>query len=167
MIYTNNYNSPIGKILLASNSSELTGLWFYNQKYFANNISQCHEQQDLPIFAQTKNWLDFYFSGENPNFTPPLNFSGVSPFRRRVLEILLTIPYGKTTTYGNIAKKLEKKSGNRVSAQAVGGAVGHNPIAIIIPCHRAIGSKGQLTGYASGIDKKIKLLQLENAKLLS
>ena len=115
------------------------------------------------MFAQTKKWLDIYFTGKAPDFTPPLSMEGISPFRRRVWEIMLTIPFGQTMTYGNIAKLIEKETGKRVSAQAAGGAVGHNCISIIIPCHRVVGAGGNLTGYAGGIDKKIALLKNEGA----
>lgn len=161
MQYTSKYKNWLGEILLASDGEKLTGLWFLGQKYFADNLEKENIEKDLPIFQQTKKWLDIYFSGKLPNFTPPLAFENVSPFRKQVLEILLTIPFGKTSTYGQIAKQIEKKSGKKVSAQAVGGAVGHNPISLIIPCHRVLGSNSNLTGYAGGVDKKIELLKLE------
>ena len=161
MFYISKYNSPVGGITLASNGKELTGLWFDGQKYFADNLSEDYTEKELPIFAQTKKWLDIYFSGKAPDFTPPLNMDGISPFRKRVWEIMLEIPFGQTATYGNIAKQIAKETGNKVSGQAVGGAVGHNSISLIIPCHRVVGTNGSLTGYAGGIDKKIKLLKLE------
>ncbi len=120
-------------------------------------------EKQLPIFEQTKKWLDIYFSGKNPNFIPPINIDSTSSFRKKVFQILLTIPYGQTTSYGKIAKQLQTQSNKTVSAQAVGGAVGHNPISLIIPCHRVVGSGGSLTGYAGGIDKKVQLLKLEGA----
>ena len=117
------------------------------------------------IRDRTRRWLDLYFSGREPGFTPALNPAG-SAFRRAVWEILLKIPYGKTTTYGQIAREIAAARGlAKMSAQAVGGAVGHNEISIIIPCHRVIGAHGSLTGYASGIDRKIKLLQLEGVDM--
>lgn len=161
MQYTSKYKNCLGEILLASDGEKLTGLWFLGQKYFADNLEKENIEKKLPIFQHTKKWLDIYFSGKLPNFTPPLAFENVSPFRKQVLEILLTIPFGKTSTYGQIAKQIEKKSGKKVSAQAVGGAVGHNPISLIIPCHRVLGSNSSLTGYAGGVDKKIELLKLE------
>ena len=118
-------------------------------------------EADLPVFAQTRAWLDVYFSGREPDVTPPLLTGNASPFRRRVWEILRGIPYGQTVTYGEIARQLAHETGRGVSAQAVGGAVGHNPISLIIPCHRVVGANGRLTGYAGGLDKKIALLRLE------
>lgn len=165
MDYTHHYNSPLGGITLASDGDSLTGLWFDGQKYFADTLSAVYEERPLPIFEETKSWLDSYFNGENPDFTPRLCMRG-SAFRKTVWEILLSIPYGKTMTYGEIAEKVAMQKGiARMSAQAVGGAVGHNPISIIIPCHRVIGSSGSLTGYAGGMDKKIRLLELEKADL--
>ncbi len=163
MFYTSKYNSPLGKIILASNGKELTGLWFEGQKYLACNLLNEAIEKQLPIFEQTKKWLDIYFSGKNPNFIPPINIDSTSSFRKKVFQILLTIPYGQTTSYGKIAKQLQTQSNKTVSAQAVGGAVGHNPISLIIPCHRVVGSGGSLTGYAGGIDKKVQLLKLEGA----
>lgn len=163
MFYISKYNSPIGGITLASNGKELTGLWFDGQKYFANNLPKEREEKELPIFVQTKKWLDIYFSGKAPDFTPSLSMDGISPFRKRVWEIMLAIPFGETMTYGEIAKQIEKESGKRVSAQAVGGAVGHNSVSLVIPCHRVVGTNGSLTGYAGGIDKKVWLLKMERA----
>lgn len=161
MQYINYYNSPLGKITFASNGKELTGLWFEGQKYFASTLTKEYEQKKLPVFEQTARWLDIYFSGKIPDFTPDLFLSSTS-FRNEVWEILLTIPYGSVMTYGEIAKEMAKNRGEKkMSAQAVGGAVGHNPISIIVPCHRVIGTDGSLTGYAGGIDIKEKLLKLE------
>lgn len=148
---------------MAGSGQALAGLWLDGQKYFADALLFGQEEKELPVFAQTKKWLDIYFTGKAPDFTPPLSMEGVSPFRRRVWEIMLTIPFGQTMTYGNIAKLIEKETGKRVSAQAAGGAVGHNCISIIIPCHRVVGAGGNLTGYAGGIDKKIALLKNEGA----
>lgn len=148
---------------MAGSGQALAGLWLDGQKYFADTLPRGYEEKELPVFAQTKKWLDIYFTGKAPDFTPPLSMDGISPFRRRVWEIMLTIPFGQTMTYGNIAKLIEKETGKRVSAQAVGGAVGHNSISIIIPCHRVVGTGGSLTGYAGGIDKKIALLKNEGA----
>ncbi len=231
--YTWHYESPLGGITMASDGEALTGLWFDGQKYFADTLASYHEEKKLPVFAQTKKWLDLYFRGKNPDFTPPLRLKG-SEFRRKVWDILLAIPYGETTTYGEIARKLAeetvgdssaagggaehagdssiagvgvelagdssvaggggdpagassaadaggapikdsgtimdtaavttpKKAGAKrhVCAQAVGGAVGHNPISLIVPCHRVVEADGSMTGYAGGIDKKRKLLELE------
>lgn len=161
MQYTYKYKSPLGNLLLAADEIGLTGLWFEGQKYFALYLAKETEEKELPIFRQTKKWLDIYFSGKEPEFAPPLHFIG-SDFQNEVWEILYKIPYGQTTTYGDIAKQLAKKKGlPRMSAQAVGGAVAHNNISIIVPCHRVIGKNGSLTGYAGGIDKKAALLNLE------
>ena len=136
-----------------------------SEKFCENEQNGCFEEKDLAVFDQTKRWLDLYFSGREPGFTPALNPAG-SAFRRTVWEILLKIPYGKTTTYGQIAREITAARGlAKMSAQAVGGAVGHNEISIIIPCHRVIGAHGNLTGYAGGIDRKIKLLQLEGVDM--
>lgn len=155
----------MGEMTLASNGEELTGLWFDGQKYFASNTQGRIEEKDLPVFEQTEKWLDIYFSGKAPDFTPPLSFSGISPFRKRVWEIMLAVPYGQTTTYGKIAERIERETGKRVSAQAVGGAVGHNSISVIIPCHRVLGANGDLTGYAGGVDKKVALLKGEGVRV--
>ena len=165
MVYTCTYKSELGDILLAADEIGLTGLWFEGQKYFANTLPKEHISQETPVLTQAKTWLDLYFSGQNPTFTPPLHPSG-SSFRQAVWEILLQIPYGQTMTYGEIARKLAGKQNlPHMSAQAVGGAVGHNEISIIIPCHRVVGTDGSLTGYAGGIDKKIALLQLEHSEM--
>ena len=167
MVYTCKYKSPLGDILLAADEIGLTGLWFEGQKYFANTLPKEHISQETSILTETKKWLDVYFSGEEPKFTPPLHPEG-STFRQAVWQILLQIPYGQTITYGEIASKLtETKNGSHMSAQAVGGAVGHNEISIIIPCHRVVGTNGSLTGYAGGIDKKISLLELEHVDMSS
>lgn len=162
MTYTSTFSSPLGEILLASDGENLTGLWFYNQKYFAANLSKTPTETHLPVFDCTKKWLDIYFEGKRPDFMPPLSFTG-SSFQKAVWQELLSIPYGKTTTYGEITKALASKSGKNVSAQAVGGAVGRNPVSIIVPCHRVIGASGSLTGYAGGIVKKEFLLKLEGS----
>ena len=165
MTYTQHYDSPLGGILLAADDVGLTGLWFDGQKYFARGLSNERIEQETSVLAEAKRWLDIYFTGKEPDFTPPLHPIG-SAFRRSVWEILLQIPYGQTTTYGEIARQLAKKQGlDRMSAQAVGGAVGHNPISIIIPCHRVVGSGGSLTGYAGGIAAKLRLLEHEGVEL--
>lgn len=158
MTYTYNYSSPLGEILLAANDNSLTGLWFYGAKYFAADLEDARTEKLTPVLRQTLRWLDTYFSGSEPDFMPPLELHG-SDFRRRVWAELVKIPYGETVTYGEIAKKLGVKS-----AQAVGGAVGHNPVSIIVPCHRVLGADGSLTGYAGGTDKKARLLELERGK---
>ena len=162
MDFTTRYRSPLGGITMASDGEALTGLWFDEQKHFAATLSEkSSTKNDLPVFEQTRRWLDIYFSGQKLDFTPLLKPKG-SPFRQLVWEILLSIPYGKTMTYGEIARAIARKNGlERMSAQAVGNAVGHNPISLIIPCHRVLGAGGSLTGYAAGTDKKAALLQLE------
>lgn len=165
MQYTTAYHSPLGNILLAADYTGLTGLWFEGARYFANGLEAEHKEQELPVLDQTKQWLDIYFSGSVPEFMPPIHMTG-SDFRLTIWRLLLQIPYGQTITYGTLARKIEEQTGvSRMSAQAVGGAIAHNPICILIPCHRVIGSNGSLTGYAGGIDKKIKLLALENVDL--
>ena len=164
MDFITHYDSPLGRITLASDGKALVGLWFYGQKYFAGVLdNQYKEQNDLPVFYDTRRWLDTYFSGKAPDFTPKLCMRA-GPFRKRVWEIMLTIPFGRTMTYGDIARRIAiERDIPTISTQAVGGAVGHNSISLIIPCHRVIGSSGSLTGYAGGIDKKLRLLQLEGA----
>ena len=161
MAYTHIYKSPLGDILLASDGKALIGLWFVGQKYYADTLRQENSEKALPIFIETDEWLDEYFKGCAPSSTPKLSLRG-SNFRKAVWEVLLTIPFGKTMTYGEIAEKLAKERGvAKMSARAVGGAVGHNPISLIVPCHRVVGSNGKLTGYAGGLDKKTALLELE------
>lgn len=161
--YTSVYSSELWDILLAADEIGLTGLWFFGQSYFADTLPTEQIAQETPILAQAREWLDEYFSGKEPDFTPTLHPIG-SPFRQAVWKLLLQIPYGQTTTYGEIARQLEKLQNRpHMSAQAVGGAVGHNGISIIIPCHRVVGTKGSLTGYAGGLDKKMALLELEHA----
>lgn len=161
MQYISYYTSPLGKIVLAADEIRLTGIWFEGQKYFALYLDKEHEEKELPIFKKTKQWLDIYFSGKEPDFELPLHFIG-TPFQNEVWEILCSIPYGKTMTYGEIAKLLATRKGiKQMPAQAVGGAVGRNEISIIVPCHRVVGANRSLTGYAGGLDKKIALLKLE------
>ncbi len=164
-VYTCRYDSPLGAVLLAADGSGLTGLWFDGQKYFAHSLPGEHIAQETPVLAEARRWLDIYFAGREPDFMPPLHPVG-SAFRRSVWEMLLRIPYGQTVTYGELARRLAEKHGlPRISAQAVGGAVGHNEISVIIPCHRVVGASGSLTGYAGGLDRKIKLLELEHADM--
>ena len=157
---THHYESSLGRITLAGDENGLTGLWFDGQAHFAATLSADHQPKMLPVFTEAEQWLDRYFSGKIPDFTPALNLRG-TPFRRLVWEFLLTIPYGRTVTYGEIASRLAARTGCPVSAQAVGGAVGHNPVSLIVPCHRVIGAGGSLTGYAGGLDRKTRLLRLE------
>ncbi len=165
MTFIQHYDSPLGGILLAADEIGLTGLWFDGQKYFARDLPAERVEQNTPVLSEAKRWLDIYFTGREPDFTPPLHPIG-SAFRQEVWNILLQIPYGQTTTYGDIARQLAEKRGlARMSAQAVGGAVGHNEISIIIPCHRVVGTSGSLTGYAGGIDRKVKLLEMEHADM--
>ena len=173
MQYTTHYQSPIGGIFLAADEAGLTGLWFDGEKYYADHHAKAylnqdepwHEEKDTPVLEQTKEWLTVYFSGREPSFYPPVHMSG-TPFQLSVWKILQKIPYGKTVTYGEIAKEIAGQKGlSRMSAQAVGGAVGRNEISIIVPCHRVVGTNGSLTGYAGGIDRKVKLLTLENADI--
>lgn len=165
MTYIQHYASPLGGIMLAANDIGLTGLWFDGQKYFADTLPAEHIERETPILTDAKRWLDVYFTGVEPDFMPPLHPVG-SAFRQAVWKLLLQIPYGQTVTYGELARQLAEKQGaEHMSAQAVGGAVGHNPISLIIPCHRVVGTSGSLTGYAGGIDKKIMLLELEHADM--
>ncbi len=161
MEYIHHYKSPLGKMTGTSDGKYLTGLWFEGQKYSTETLAADHEERSLPIFEETDRWLYIYFSGKVPDFMPSICVTA-GEFRKAVWEILRRIPYGETITYGEIADQIAKKKGlPRISAQAVGGAVGHNPIALIIPCHRVIGAKGRLTGYTAGIDKKRWLLNME------
>ena len=166
MEYIHRYLSPLGRIIMASEGQSLTGLWFDGQKYFAATLGKNPVEKPLPVFDETDRWLSIYFSGKEPPFTPPLLMK-TTAFRRTVWDILLHIPYGKTMTYGAIAKLIAKEHGlPGMSAQAVGGAVGHNAIALIIPCHRVVGADGSLTGYAGGLDRKARLLTMENPDFL-
>ena len=152
------YESPLGSILLAADQTGLTGLWFVGQKYFPSFSDGDFFENETPVLTEAKHWLSLYFSGKEPDFLPSLHPQG-SSFRQAVWNVLLTIPRGQTMTYGEIARRLNVRS-----AQAVGGAVGHNPISILIPCHRVVGSDGSLTGYAGGLARKEWLLHLEGAR---
>ena len=162
MIYTSTYNSTVGSLLLAADDIGLIGLWLNSDRFHADLlVSREHTSKETPILRDTKRWLDIYFTGREPKIELPFHLIG-TPFRQEVWQLLLQIPYGQVVTYGDLAKKMAEKRGvARMSAQAVGGAVGHNEISIIIPCHRVIGANGNLTGYGGGLDKKIKLLELE------
>ena len=167
MYYLTTHPSPIGRITLACDGNSLVGLWIDGQKYHGGTISEeMKEKSDIKIFDQTRNWLDRYFSGGKPAISElPLAPKG-SEFRQEVWSVLCEIPYGKVITYGDIAKKMALKMNKKsMSSQAVGGAVGHNPISVIIPCHRVVGSNGSLTGYAGGLSVKIKLLELEGVDM--
>ena len=167
--YKSEYKSPLGNITVCCDEDEkIVGLFFKNQKYFADNIDgKITENNNLKIFVTVKSWLDRYFAGKKPNIKEiPIKFIG-NDFRKSVWKILYEIPYGKVLTYGDIAKQIAKqKNITKMSAQAIGGAVGHNPISIIVPCHRVVGKNGKLTGYAAGINKKKKLLELEQVNMV-
>ena len=158
MDYTGHYDSPLGGITLGSDGEALTGLWFDGQSHFASTLEEEHVEKPLPVFDEAARWLDLYFGGGRPDFTPKLSLRGTE-FQRAVWDILLTLPYGETVTYGDIAERL-----GDTSARAVGGAVARNPISLIVPCHRVMGAGGRLTGYAGGVDRKRKLLELEGIR---
>ncbi len=167
MIYKTYYNSPVGKLLIASKDGKLIGLWIEGQKYYLGKIKdELIENDKEEILVKTKKWLNKYFLGENPKISDlDISLNGTS-FEKVVWELLKKIPYGEVTTYKELSKKVAKKLGKeKMSAQAVGGAIGHNPISIIIPCHRVVGTDGSLTGYAGGIDKKVKLLKQEKVNM--
>lgn len=163
MYYKTNYNSPIGKISIVSDKKNIVGLWLEGQKYFFDGLEkQTVLEEEIEVLCKAKKWLERYFHLEKPSISElPLAPTG-GEFRQRVWKILCEIPYGEVCTYGEIGKKVARDTGKKsMSAQAIGGAVGHNPISIIIPCHRVVGANGNLTGYAGGIDKKIWLLKME------
>ncbi len=168
MDYIQEYNSPLGSITIASNEASVTGIWFENSRFFGETLSEKYINQATAAAEQAVHWLDIYFNNKIPDFTPPLLLKGTD-FRMTVWKMLLDIPYGETISYGDIAKAVAKRRGiEKMSAQAVGNAVGHNPISIIVPCHRVVGSKGSLTGYGGGIKRKKELLRLEsNAAVLA
>lgn len=164
MTFTQSYLSPLGELLLSADEQGLTGLWFLGQKYFASGLASERIEEKTPILAEAEAWLDAYFRGVQPGALPPLHPAGTA-FQQAVWALLLEIPYGQTATYGELARRLAAKRGlPRLSAQAVGGAVGHNRISILIPCHRVVGANGSLTGYAGGVDRKLRLLSLEGAE---
>lgn len=163
MMFVQRYstNSQFSDILMSSDGTYLTGLWFEHSRDSKKHQSDL-TFKNLLIFDQTKTWLDLYFSGQVPNFIPPYKINNLTPFRKQVIEIMKEIPYGNVVTYQDIANKIAKMNGiSKMSAQAVGGAVGWNPICLIIPCHRVVGTSGSLTGYGGGIQNKVKLLELE------
>ena len=158
--FTAHYDSPLGGMTMASDGQALTALWFNGTRSESYFVNETTATKVLPVFDETRRWLDLYFSGEQPDFTPPLAPKG-TPFQQQVWEILLTIPYGKTMSYGKVARQISPT----MSAQAIGGAVGRNPIGIIIPCHRVIGADGSLTGYGGGLERKRWMLEMENNEL--
>ncbi len=172
-IYISHYASPLGGLTLASDGTVLVGLWFDGQAHFGEDGGATHRvtgqdatagaDAELPVFSETRRWLDAYFAGRRPDAEPALRLRG-TPFRRRVWALLRRIPYGTTVTYGALAQKLAEEMGvSRMSARAVGNAVGRNPISLLVPCHRVVGAGGRLTGYAAGVDKKLFLLHMEGA----
>ena len=167
MIYISYYNSPVGKLLLAGKNQKLVGVWIEGQKYYLGKLKEnLQEKNDYDILVKTKNWLDRYFNGEKPQINEIDLEPNGSEFAKIVWKLLCEIPYGDIMTYGELAKKVAKiLNKEKMSAQAIGGAVGHNPISIIIPCHRVVGAKGNLTGYAGGINKKIELLKHEDVDI--
>lgn len=167
MVFAAHCDSPIGDILLVEKQGALIGAWLSRQKYFLGALDEeLREGVDSPVLCQAKVWLQRYFSGEKPAISELPLSPGGSAFRKEVWRILCEIPYGETTTYGEISRKIAARRGlARMSAQAVGGAVGHNPISIIIPCHRVVGTNGSLTGYAGGLQRKIKLLTHEGVNM--
>ena len=158
MQYTWNYSSPLGEVVLAANGDKLVGLWFSGQKAFGSTLAENREEKLVPVLQETCTWLNTYFAGKKPKTTPALEFIGTA-FQKKVWEQLLQIPYGSTVTYGQLAKALGKPK----AARAIGGAVGSNPISLVVPCHRVIGTDGSLTGYAGGLERKTALLKLEGA----
>jgi methylated-DNA-[protein]-cysteine S-methyltransferase len=161
MEYIHKIRSPAGMLTVSSDGETISGLWFEGQKYFASTLEKTVAEEDLPLFKDLEQWLAIYFSGREPDFMPPLMPKG-SPFQKSIWKALGKIPYGRTTSYGELAQQFNfENKGNHTSPRAIGGAVGHNPISILIPCHRVLGKNGNPTGYAGGIDKKIALLKLE------
>ena len=165
MTYTQTYSSPLGEVLLSADDMGLCGLWFAGQRYFARTLPPGAVPRETPVLTASKRWLDCYFFGKRPDFLPPLHLIGTD-FQQAVWNLLLEIPYGQTVTYGALARTLAQQLGKpAMSAQAVGAAVGRNPVSIIVPCHRVVGADGNLTGYAGGVERKLFLLNLEGADL--
>lgn len=166
MQYTTRYASPLGEILLACDDEGMTGLWFVGQKYYGNGLAKERAEKDHPILKEACSWLDCYFAGGKPEKLPPIHLVGTD-FRREVWELLLKLPYGTVTTYRKLGRELARRRRlPHMSAQAIGGAVGHNPVSILVPCHRVVGTDGSLTGYAGGTDKKAALLTLEQVEVV-
>ena len=166
MQYCGRYASPLGEILLAADELGMIGLWFEGQRYFGLGLQKDSETRETPVLETARRWLDVYFSGQEPSFSVPLHVQGTE-FQQRVWRVLLTIPYGSTSTYGQIARQMAAENrGGRVSARAVGHAVGRNPVSLLVPCHRVIGADGSLTGYAGGVSRKASLLALEQSGAL-
>ena len=164
--YVKRYKTPEGfsDMLMSSDGEYLTGLWFIGSRDERKHDGD-REEKDLPVFEETVRWLDMYYQGVVPDFTPKYRIEGATEFRKLVIDMMLAIPYGETVTYGDIANAVAEKRGvSKMSAQAIGGAVGWNPICIIIPCHRVMGANGALTGYGGGIDNKVALLELEQGR---
>ena len=166
MHYLSRYESPLGAMTMAGDGEYLTGLWFDGQKYDRSTINDdAALRPHLPVFTQTAQWLDTYFEGADPGFTPPIRVEG-SDFKKMVTSIMLSIPFGATSTYARIAAEVARRMGRKqMSAQAVGGAVGRNPIVLIVPCHRVLASDGSLRGYAGGVDRKERLLEMERVNV--
>lgn len=164
MLYINHYQSPLGGMTMSSNGEALTGLWFDSSQQNSSSLKGVKREKtnnSSKVFDEAEEWLNIYFTGRAPDFMPNISLDGTE-FQKAVWDILLSIPYGEIMTYGEIADQIAKERGiKRMSAQAVGGAVSHNPISLIVPCHRVVGRNGKLTGYAGGIDKKLRLLRLE------
>jgi methylated-DNA-[protein]-cysteine S-methyltransferase len=159
VLYTDLFASPLGEILLVSDGEALCGLYFEGQKYVPE-LPEAEKDPSLPVFKSARAWLERYFAGEKPEVDLPLCAAGTA-FQRAVCDLLKEIPYGATVTYGELAQNIERTRGRRVSARAVGGAVGKNPLSILLPCHRVLGAGGALTGYTGGLDKKSWLLRRE------
>ena len=164
MDFIRHFSSPLGPITLASDGTALTGLWFDGQRYFGAGLTSGAVRSDLPVFDTAAGWLRVYFGGGILDFTPPLRLSG-TPLRQAVWEALLAVPYGETVSYGELAEALSRKLSLNISARPVGGAVGRNPVSLIVPCHRVVGAGGGVTGYAGGVMRKIRLLELERGVL--
>lgn len=165
MLFQSSYSSPLGDIIILTNETHVLGLWFQNQKHFAAHYDLPAQPSERPLLDQTKDWLTDYFDGHEPDpANLPLAPAGTA-FQRSVFQVLQTIPYGQTVTYQQIVEQLNTPT-HHTAARAVGGAVGRNPISIVIPCHRVVGSNGDLTGYAGGIDRKVWLLNHESTTLL-
>lgn len=165
MVCITEYFSPLGAITIACEEDALVGLWFSGQRRCGGFLTGETERKEHPLLREAERWLDVYFSGNEPDFLPPMRYDS-TPFRRCICDIMLTIPYGQTMTYGQIAAEAARQLGvEKMSAQAVGGAVGHNPISLMIPCHRVVGAGGNLTGYGGGIERKVKLLTLEGVNM--